>query len=91
VFTALGDAVNVAARLQDLTKTLNCTVVISDEIWKNAGVAYQKLDRVDVPIRGRDQPMTVFTVADATTLGSLLDAQAEEAAANSKASAYDLA
>jgi class 3 adenylate cyclase len=25
VFTALGDAVGVAARLQDLTKTLNCT------------------------------------------------------------------
>ncbi len=32
VFTALGDAVNVAARLQDLTKSLNCTVVI----WKRS-------------------------------------------------------
>jgi adenylate cyclase len=91
VFTALGDAVNVAARLQDLTKTLNCTVVISDEICKNAGVAWEKLDRTDVPIRGRDQPMTVCTAVDATTLGSLLDAQADEAAADSKASAYDLA
>jgi adenylate cyclase len=91
VFTALGDAVNVAARLQDLTKTLNCTVVISEEICKNAGVDYQKLDRADVPIRGRDQPMTVLTAVDATTLGSLLDVQAEEAAADSKVSAYDLA
>jgi adenylate cyclase len=91
VFTALGDAVNVAARLQDLTKTLNCTVVISDEVCKNAGVAWEKLVRTDVPIRGRDQPMTVCTAVDATTLGSLLDAQADEAAADSKASAYDLA
>jgi len=91
VFTALGDAVNVAARLQDLTKTLNCTVVISDEVCKNAGVAWEKLDRTDVPIRGRDQPMTVCTAVDATTLGSLLDGQADEAASDAKASAYDLA
>jgi adenylate cyclase len=91
VFTALGDAVNVAARLQDLTKSLNCTVVISEELCKSAGVDCQKLDRTDVPIRGRDQPMTVYTAVDATTLGSLLDAQAEEATATSKVSAFDLA
>jgi adenylate cyclase len=91
VFTALGDAVNVAARLQDLTKALNCTVVVSEETCKNAGVAHEKLDRADVPIRGRDQPMTVCTVADATALASLLDVQAEAAAADSKMSAFDLA
>jgi adenylate cyclase len=91
VFTALGDAVNVAARLQDLTKTLNCTVVISEEIWKNAGIADGKFDRVDVPIRGRDQPMAVYTAVDATALASLLDAQADEAATETTASAYDLA
>jgi adenylate cyclase len=91
VFTALGDAVNVAARLQDLTKTLNCTAVISQEICKNAGVGYETLDRTDVPIRGRDQPMTVCTVVDATALASLLDAQADEAAVDSKVSAFDLA
>jgi adenylate cyclase len=91
VFTALGDSVNVAARLQDLTKTLSCTVVISEEIWKNAGIAHEKFDRADVPIRGRDQPMTVYTAVDATALASLLDAQADEAAAETTASAYDLA
>jgi adenylate cyclase len=91
VFTALGDAVNVAARLQDLTKTLNCSVVISEEICKNAGVDYEKLDRTEVPIRGRDQPMAVCTAVDATALASLLDVQGEEAAADSKLSAFDLA
>jgi adenylate cyclase len=73
VFTALGDAVNVAARLQDMTKTLNCTVVISEEVCKNAGVAPDRLERTDVPIRGRDQPLTVYTVADPTLLATLLD------------------
>ncbi|MFL6827436.1 MAG: adenylate/guanylate cyclase domain-containing protein [Bradyrhizobium sp.] len=76
VFTALGDAVNVAARLQDMTKTLNCTVVISEEVCKNAGVATDGLARTDVSIRGRDQPMTVRTAADPTLLTSLLDEQA---------------
>jgi adenylate cyclase len=76
VFTALGDAVNVAARLQDMTKTLNCTLVISEEVCKNAGVAPDRLARADVSICGRDQPMSVCTSTDPTSLASLLDEQA---------------
>ena len=75
VFTALGDPVNVAARLQDMTKSLNCTVVVSEEVCRNAGVAPDRLTRTDISIRGRDQSMTVCTVADATLLASLLDEQ----------------
>src|SRR5262249_56361704 len=37
VFTALGDAVNVASRLQDLTKELDCRVVVSEEVCKTRG------------------------------------------------------
>ena len=37
VFTALGDPVNVAARLQDMTKTLNCKVVVSEEVLRDRG------------------------------------------------------
>jgi adenylate cyclase len=32
VFTALGDAVNVAARMQDMTKAINCEVLVSEEV-----------------------------------------------------------
>jgi adenylate cyclase len=81
VFTALGDAVNVAARLQDMTKTLNCTLVVSEEVCKNAGVAPDRLARADVSIRGRDQPMSVCTSTDPTSLASLLDEQAASASA----------
>jgi adenylate cyclase len=76
VFTALGDAVNVAARLQDMTKTLNCTVVISEEVCRNAGVSPDRLTRTDVSIRGRDQLMTVCTATDPTLLAGLLDEEA---------------
>jgi adenylate cyclase len=90
VFTALGDAVNVAARLQDMTKTLNCTVVISEDVCKNAGVAPDRLTRADVSIRGRDQPMTVCTAVDPTLLASLLDEQAAAPATEQENSAHDL-
>src|ERR1700686_4157445 len=38
VFTALGDAVNVTARLQDMTKTLACEAIISDETFKTSAI-----------------------------------------------------
>jgi adenylate cyclase len=73
VFTALGDAVNVAARLQDMTKTLGCTVIVSEDVCENAGIASGRLARTEVSIRGRDQAMTVCTATDPTLLASLLD------------------
>src|ERR1700704_3630651 len=38
VLTALGDAVNVSARLQDMTKALACEAVVSDEVRSTAGL-----------------------------------------------------
>jgi adenylate cyclase len=72
VFTALGDAVNVAARLQDMTKSLACEVIISEEVCTTAGVVADALPQQDVAIRGRDAPMIVHTVADAKVLSSLV-------------------
>jgi adenylate cyclase len=72
VFTAVGDAVNVAARLQDMTKILNCQVVISDEVYNNAGVDPDALARTEVTIRGRNEPMIVRIAVDPTVLASLL-------------------
>ena len=65
VFTALGDAVNVAARLQDMTKNLSCEAVVSDEVRITAGLAADALPQQEVAIRGRNEPMIVRTVADA--------------------------
>jgi adenylate cyclase len=64
-----------------MTKALNCTVVISEEVCKNAGLAPEKLARTEVSIRGRDQPMTVSTAEDPTLLASLLEEQTRSVAA----------
>ena len=74
VFTALGDAVNVAARLQDMTKNLACEVVLSEEVQVTAGLAGDTLPRQEVAIRGRAEPMMVRIVAHAKDLSALVDA-----------------
>jgi adenylate cyclase len=73
VFTALGDAVNVAARLQDMTKALACEVVVSDEVRATAGLAADALPQQEVAIRGRNEPMIVRSVTEAKMLSALVE------------------
>jgi adenylate cyclase len=73
VFTALGDAVNVAARLQDMTKALACEAVISEEVRATAGLASDDLPQREVEIRGRAEPMKVRVIAQAKALAVLVD------------------
>ncbi|GLR91568.1 adenylate/guanylate cyclase domain-containing protein [Bradyrhizobium iriomotense] len=80
VFTALGDAVNVAARLQDMTKTLACEAIASDEVRLTAGLAEDALPQQEVAIRGRDEPMTVRVITDARQLAGLVDRDERAAA-----------
>jgi adenylate cyclase len=80
VFTALGDSVNVAARLQDLSKRLGCRAVISDDVCRLAGLPSDALTRTEVEIRGHEKPMSVRTLDDPTVLAGLLEPQHAAAA-----------
>jgi adenylate cyclase len=80
VFTALGDAVNVAARLQDMTKSLGCEVIFSDEVRATASLSIDELPLQDVEIRGRTGPMKVCVVESADTLSALVDDEENVAA-----------
>jgi adenylate cyclase len=73
VFTALGDAVNVAARLQELTKSLVCEAIVSEEVRVTAGLAAGALPEQEVVIRGRSEVMIVRSVVSAKTLSALVD------------------
>jgi adenylate cyclase len=73
VFTALGDAVNVAARLQDMTKSLVCEAIVSEEVRITAGLSADGLPQQEVAIRGRAEPMIVRSVQSANTLSALVN------------------
>jgi adenylate cyclase len=82
-FTALGDAVNVAARLQDMSKELECEVVISDEVYQTAGLPHDGTQLKEITVRGRTAPIVVRTVLKAENLATLF----ERATAGSAAAA----
>ena len=73
VFTALGDAVNVAARLQDMTKSLACEAILSEEVRATAGLAADGLPQQEVAIRGRTELMIVRYITHAKTLAAFVD------------------
>ena len=62
--TAIGDTVNVASRLQDLTKEFNCPLVISAEAAREAGVNIAELTRHEVTVRNRGEALAVYAVED---------------------------
>ena len=66
--TAVGDTVNVASRLQDLTKEYECAVVISEEVATRAGITMQSSPRHQVNVRNRREPLVVYAIHDESRL-----------------------
>lgn len=60
--SAVGDAVNTASRLQELTKLLKVRVVVSEEVLRHAHGPVDAWQRHDLEIRGRQGRVTVFAM-----------------------------
>ncbi len=61
-FTAVGDCVNVAFRLESLCKQLNHPIVVSEEIRHVAGDAFVFEDLGPQKVKGKSQDIRVFAV-----------------------------
>src|SRR5262249_55518090 len=66
--TAIGDAVNTASRLETLTKTYGCELVVSEETVLRAGLDFSAFPRYEIEIRGKRDMLAVRTVASARDL-----------------------
>src|SRR5262245_5379794 len=66
--TAIGDAVNTASRLETLTKEYGCQLVVSETVAAHAGLDLAGIERHEIEIRGRREPMAIYTIIDAQNL-----------------------
>ncbi len=67
--TALGETVNMASRLEGMTKELGVQVVVSRDTMKASGLEPDgKLDLQTIEVRGLSQPIEVYTGKRATDL-----------------------
>ena len=62
--TAVGDTVNVAARLEAETKTYRCEAIVSETAAAAAGLDLTRFPLHTAELRGRREPLRVYALSD---------------------------
>jgi len=61
-FTVIGDVVNVASRLEGMNKEFGTVILVSEATWQSAGPIASVTPRGKVAVRGRVEPLPVYSV-----------------------------
>jgi adenylate cyclase len=64
IYSAIGDMINTAARLEGMTKAYGCVLVISAEALRQAGIEPGDAALHQVRVRGKNERLAVYAVDD---------------------------
>ena len=67
-FTAIGDPLNVASRLEQLTREIGCEAIVSEQVFQNAGVSASGLPQLAARLRGHNDPVPVRVLSKAAQM-----------------------
>ena len=68
IVSAIGDTINSAARLESLTKQYGCTMLVSVETLRIAGIPLPDIGVRRVEVRGRTEQLEVLPIEDPAAL-----------------------
>ena len=61
-YSAIGDCINAAARLEGKSKELGCVLVVADEVVQNAGIEFSQFPSQQISLRGKQQSVLAYAI-----------------------------
>jgi len=63
-YSAIGDCINAAARLENMSKDLQCVLVVSEDVVEHSGCDFTSFTSQQVSLRGKQQSVLVYDIKD---------------------------
>ena len=63
--TAIGDSVNIASRLEAMTKEYGAQLIFSEDVAQQAGIEFTGITQRQTEVRGREEPVKIYVVENA--------------------------